>query len=61
MLLQFFDPDDLGAAVVNWEEVAGDLIRHLHDEVAAVPGMWRPVKLAFKGGANACTRREEDR
>jgi transcriptional regulator with XRE-family HTH domain len=38
MLLQFFDPDDLRAAVVNWEEVAGDLIRHLHDEIAAVPG-----------------------
>ncbi len=35
MLLQFFDPDDLRAAVVNWEEVAGDLMRHLHDEVAA--------------------------
>jgi hypothetical protein len=38
MLLQFFDPDDLRAVVVNWEEVAGDLIRHLHDEVAAAPG-----------------------
>lgn len=35
MLLQFFDPEDLRAAVVNWEEVAGDLMRHLHDEVAA--------------------------
>jgi transcriptional regulator with XRE-family HTH domain len=33
MLLQFFDPEDLRAAVVNWE-VAGDLMRHLHDEVA---------------------------
>jgi hypothetical protein len=22
---------------VNWEEVAGDLIRHLHDEVSATP------------------------
>jgi len=37
MVLQFFDPEDLRAAVVNWEEVAGDLIRHLHDEVAAAP------------------------
>jgi transcriptional regulator with XRE-family HTH domain len=35
MLLQFFDPEDLRAAVVNWEEVAEDLMRHLHDEVAA--------------------------
>ncbi len=37
MIRQFFDPDDLRAAVVNWEEVAGDLIRHLHIEVAAAP------------------------
>jgi len=37
MLRQFFDPNDLRAAVVNWEEVAGDLVRHLHDEVAAAP------------------------
>ena len=37
MLLQFFDPSDMRAAVVNWEEVAGDLIRHLHDEIAARP------------------------
>ena len=37
MVRQFFDPRDIRAAVVNWEEVAGDLIRHLHDEVAAAP------------------------
>jgi transcriptional regulator with XRE-family HTH domain len=37
MLRQIFDPDDLRAVIVNWEEVAGDLIRHLHDEVAAAP------------------------
>ena len=37
MVRQFFDPDDMRRAVVNWEEVAGDLIRHLHDEVAAAP------------------------
>jgi transcriptional regulator with XRE-family HTH domain len=37
MLRQLFDPDDLRAAVANWEEVAGDLVRHLHDEVAAAP------------------------
>lgn len=37
MLRQFFDPNDLRAAVANWEEVAGDLIRHLHDEVTAAP------------------------
>jgi transcriptional regulator with XRE-family HTH domain len=38
MVLQFCDPDDLRQAVVNWEEVAGDLIRHLHDEIAERPG-----------------------
>ena len=37
MIRQIFDPDDLRAAVANWEEVAGDLIRHLHGEVAASP------------------------
>jgi len=37
MIRQFFDPDDLRAAVVNWEEVAGELIRHLHSAVAANP------------------------
>jgi hypothetical protein len=34
---QFFDPLDLRAVVVNWEEVAHDLIRHLHDEIARAP------------------------
>ncbi len=37
MLRQFFDPADMRSAVVNWEEVAGDLVRHLQDEVAATP------------------------
>jgi len=37
MVRQFLDPDDMRRVVVNWEEVAGDLIRHLHDEVAAAP------------------------
>jgi transcriptional regulator with XRE-family HTH domain len=37
MLRHFFDPEDLRAAVANWEEVAGDLIHHLHSEVAAAP------------------------
>lgn len=38
MIRQFFDPQDLRAAVANWDEVAGDLIRHLHIEIAAAPG-----------------------
>jgi transcriptional regulator with XRE-family HTH domain len=37
MLRQFFDPEDLRPAVANWEEVAGELIRHLHHTVAAAP------------------------
>jgi hypothetical protein len=37
MIRHFFDPEGLRAVVVNWEEVAGDLIRHLHSEVAAAP------------------------
>lgn len=37
ILRQVFDPDDMRPLVANWEEVAGDLIRHLHDEIAASP------------------------
>jgi transcriptional regulator with XRE-family HTH domain len=37
MLRHFFDPEDLRPAVANWEEVAGDLVRHLHNLIAASP------------------------
>jgi transcriptional regulator with XRE-family HTH domain len=37
MLHQVFDPNDLRPAFSNWEEIAGDLIRHLHDAIAATP------------------------
>ncbi|GLQ90544.1 helix-turn-helix domain-containing protein [Dyella flagellata] len=37
MIRQIFDPTDLRSAIVNWEDVAGDLIRHLHDVVSAAP------------------------
>jgi len=37
LVRQFLDPEDLRPAVVNWEEIAGDLIRHLHEAIAAVP------------------------
>jgi len=37
MIRHFFDPEGLRATVVNWEEVAGDLIRHLHSDVASAP------------------------
>jgi transcriptional regulator with XRE-family HTH domain len=37
MLRQIFDPEDLRPAIGNWEDVAGSLLRHLHNEVAAAP------------------------
>lgn len=37
VLRQVFDPNDMRAVIANWEEVAGDLIRHLHDEVSTAP------------------------
>lgn len=37
VLRQIFDPADMRPFVLNWEEVAGDLIRHLHNEIAATP------------------------
>jgi transcriptional regulator with XRE-family HTH domain len=37
MLRQIFDPADLRPALENWEEIAGSLLRHLHNEVAAAP------------------------
>jgi transcriptional regulator with XRE-family HTH domain len=37
MVHQLFDPADLRAYIINWEELAGDVIRHLHDDVAAFP------------------------
>jgi transcriptional regulator with XRE-family HTH domain len=33
----FFDPAGVRPYVVNWEECAGDLIRHLHNDLAAAP------------------------
>jgi transcriptional regulator with XRE-family HTH domain len=37
MIRQFFDPDDLRRAIGNWDEIAGELLRHLHERVATVP------------------------
>lgn len=37
VMRKIFDQNDMRPAIVNWEEVAGDMIRHLHDEVAASP------------------------
>ena len=37
VMRQVFDPNDMRDVILNWEEVAGDMIRHLHNEVAAAP------------------------
>jgi transcriptional regulator with XRE-family HTH domain len=37
MIRHFFDPKDMRAVVVNWEEIARDLMRHVQDDVAANP------------------------
>jgi transcriptional regulator with XRE-family HTH domain len=37
MVRQIFDPADLRRAVANWDEVARELIHHLHAVVAATP------------------------
>jgi len=38
MIRQLFDPDDLRSAVENWEELAGEMLGHLHQLVATAPG-----------------------
>lgn len=65
MIRQIFDPDDLRPAVANWEEVAGELIRHLHDEVAAVPSDAKAralleEALAYPGVPSRWRRRQLD-
>jgi len=37
ILHQVFDPEDIRSVIVNWPEVAERFIRHLHDDIAAVP------------------------
>lgn len=37
VMRQIFDPEGMRAVLANWEEIAGDVIRHLHNEVAAAP------------------------
>jgi len=37
VLRQVFDPADIRGAIANWEEMAEDLIRHLHNQVTATP------------------------
>jgi transcriptional regulator with XRE-family HTH domain len=37
MLRQIFDPDDVRGLLRNWEELASDLLRHVHSQVAIAP------------------------
>jgi transcriptional regulator with XRE-family HTH domain len=37
MIRLVLQPDGLKPVLVNWEETAGDLIRHLHNQIAATP------------------------
>jgi len=37
LLHQVFDPDDFRRVIVNWEEIASRFLRHLQEEIVAVP------------------------
>jgi transcriptional regulator with XRE-family HTH domain len=37
VLHQIFDPRDMRSVIRNWEELAIDIIRHLHNQVAVAP------------------------
>lgn len=37
VIRQFFDPEELRTVTANWKEVAGELLHHLHLEIAARP------------------------
>ena len=37
VLRQIFDPEDMRSVIRNWDEVAVDIIRHLHNQIAVAP------------------------
>lgn len=45
VLRQIFDPADMRPHIANWDEVAGEVIRHLHNDVAAAPSDTRAQQL----------------
>jgi transcriptional regulator with XRE-family HTH domain len=45
VLHQIFDPDDMRSVIANWEELAVDIIRHLHNQVAVAPSDTKSRKL----------------
>ena len=65
MVRQIFDPEDLRGALGNWEEVAGDLVRHLHEAIATTPsdeGLRRLLDeaLSYPGVPSRWKRRDLD-
>lgn len=53
MLRHVFDPADLRSVLANWEDVAGELIRHVQQEIAAHPGDMRARALLDEAMAQA--------
>lgn len=54
IIRQVFDPDDMRSVTANWEELAGELIRHVHAAIAnnpadPVPRALLEEALAFPG------------
>jgi len=45
MIRLVLQPDGVRPMMVNWEETAGDLIRHLHNQIAASPSDERAKRL----------------
>lgn len=45
LLHQVFDPEDFRSVIVNWPDVAAKFIRHLHEQLAAVPSDQAAQKL----------------
>jgi transcriptional regulator with XRE-family HTH domain len=45
MIRRVLHPNGLRRVLVNWEETAGDLIRHLHNQIAAAPSDERAKSL----------------
>ena len=48
MIRLVLHPNGLRSVLVNWEEIAGDLIRHLHTQIAASPSDDRAKALLAK-------------
>ena len=59
VLHQIFDPQDMRSVIRNWEELATDIIRHLHNQVAVAPSdakARRSARVSRRSGRLAYTR-----